>query len=112
VALCLIGITIVGLPVALLGLAAYLAALYLAKVFVASVIGQILRGPSVGGWGSFGFSLLAGLVVVFVAINLPYVGGLLGFLVALTGMGVAPTRTYRAWLLGVTGAGAGAPAQR
>lgn len=97
VAAILAGITLVGLPLALLGLAAWLAALYLAKIIVAALIGQSIRRSPLGQPKSFALDLLIGLAIVFVVINLPYLGGWISFLVLLLGLGLAFMQARRHW---------------
>lgn len=79
----LAGITLVGLPVALVVLAAWLLLLYLAKIALARVLGRVLVGP-----GSLAAALLAGLVVILIAVNIPYVGGLLNLVLTVVGLGI------------------------
>jgi cytoskeletal protein CcmA (bactofilin family) len=72
VAILLAAITLIGLPLALLALALYLAALYLAKIFVAAYIGRMLRLHVNGGIGARLLVVLLGLVVIIVAVQLPF----------------------------------------
>jgi len=97
VAALILGITLVGLPIALLGLALWIAGLYLAKIFVAAVIGDALVGPPAAQGWSFALALLLGLLIIFVCINIPYLGGWISFLVTMLGLGLAFTRALRRW---------------
>ncbi len=97
VAAIIAGITLIGLPIALMGLATWLAGLYLSKVFVAALVGQAMMGPPVGQPRRFALALLLGLLIVYVAINLPYLGGWVSFLVILLGLGVAFTQVRSHW---------------
>ena len=82
-------VTLVGIPAGIITLALFFAALWAAKVFVAAAVGRGLLSGRAGAAASFPLALLAGLVTVFVAINLPYhVGGWLSFLVVLVGFGL------------------------
>jgi anti-sigma factor RsiW/cytoskeletal protein CcmA (bactofilin family) len=82
-------VTLVGIPAGVLTLALFLATLWIAKVFVAAAVGRSMVTGRSGAAPSFPLALLAGLVTVFVAINLPYhVGGWLTFLVILVGFGL------------------------
>lgn len=90
-------ITLVGLPLALLGVALWLACLYLAKIFVAALIGQTIRRSPLGQPKSFALNLLIGLAIVFVAVNLPYLGGWIRFLVVLFGLGLAFIQVRSYW---------------
>ena len=94
----IVGITLVGLPIGLVGLATWLTALYLAKIFVGGYLGQrLLAPPASAALSALALPLLAGLVVVFVAINLPYVGGLIHLLALLLGLGLAFSQARSAW---------------
>jgi hypothetical protein len=98
VAAVILAITMIGLPIAIMALAFWLLCFYLAKIVVARCIGSAMVGSSVGKW-STALALLAGLVVVIIAINLPYIGGVLNFLLILIGMGALVVTLYRmsAW---------------
>jgi anti-sigma factor RsiW len=83
-------ITLVGIPAGVLAIALFLGGLWAAKVFVAAALGQSLTAGRGRAAASFPLALLAGLVTVFIAINLPYhVGGWLTFAVILVGFGLA-----------------------
>ena len=82
-------ITLVGIPVGVLAIGLFLAGLWAAKIFVAAAVGRSLVAGRGRGAPSFPLALLAGLVTVFVATNLPYhVGGWLTLLVILIGFGL------------------------
>lgn len=95
IAAILVAITLIGLPLGLISLALWLLGLYLAKIFVAAWVGQTWMEPPPGKVGPFVLALLLGLVIVYVAMNLPYVGGLLHFLIFLMGLGVAFSQIRR-----------------
>ena len=97
VAALLLAFTLVGLPIAILTLFTWLAGLYLAKVFVGALIGQGILKPQAGHSSSFALSLLLGLFIVFVAIDIPYVGGWLNFAVILLGLGIAVLQAFTYW---------------
>jgi len=100
IAAILAGITLVGLPLGLIDLMAWIAAIYLAKVFVAAAIGQMLVPPGADPKrqnGYFAVALLLGLVIVFVAINLPYIAWLTKFLVLLLGLDLLGRQALVAW---------------
>ena len=90
-----IGITIVGLPLAVFALVLWAILLYLAKILLAVSVGRAIVGSS--GAGIAG-ALMVGLVLIIVAVNVPYVGGLVNVLLTVTGLGAAViegTRWYR-----------------
>lgn len=97
VAAIFVGITLIGLPVALTAVAAWLLGLYLGKVVIAQFIGRaLLASGSITALGVVG-PLLAGLALVFVAISLPYVGGVVNVLLTLLGFGALLGTAYRTW---------------
>jgi hypothetical protein len=97
IAAIVLGVTLIGLPVALLGLVAWLTGLYLAKIFVAALVGQTLMTSPTSRPGSFALALLLGLVLVFVAVNLPYLGGWIRALVVLLGLGIGFVQVRAYW---------------
>ena len=89
IAAIIVGVTIIGLPIALISFALWIAGLYFSKIVVADFVGRSLmkeRGA---------VSLLAGLFVVVVAVNLPWIGGLVNFLLCLMGLGAIVMLVYR-----------------
>ncbi len=94
----LVAITVVGLPIAFIGMAAWLLGWYLSKVVVGYMIGQMVIGDK----DSTPISLLVGLGIVVVVINIPFIGGILSFLLTVIGlglivqylMGAIPARDY------------------
>ncbi|MGI9657376.1 MAG: zf-HC2 domain-containing protein [Gaiellaceae bacterium] len=100
-ALCLV--TVVGIPIGVIGFFAYLTSLFASAIVVAVLIGSALLGRDIEGTDgsegayAFGASLFLGLVIVVVAANLPYLGGLVAVLVLLTGFGLCLMSIYQAW---------------
>jgi len=92
-ALC-VAITLIGMPVAFVGFVTWLLGLYLAKIVVANFIGRTLLTSQGDGMGSVALALLVGRVLTFVAINLPYVGGLVHFVLVLVGFGALAMNVY------------------
>ncbi len=82
-------ITLVGIPLGVSLLVLWLAGLWLAKVFVSAAVGRGLMRRRPGELPNFAVPFIVGLLIVFVAINLPYVGGWLSFLIILVGLGLA-----------------------
>jgi hypothetical protein len=87
IVMILVAITVIGIPFTVVGLFAWMLAIYLAKIVVASIIGQLLLSSSDKG-GSLPITLLAGLTVVLVAINLPGIGGVISFILTIVGIGI------------------------
>ena len=79
-----VAITIIGIPLALIGFAAYAACLYLAKIVVAAAVGRMLMADST----STVLPFVAGLVVVIVGSALPFLGGIINFVLLLLGLGM------------------------
>ena len=86
VAAIIAGVTLVGLPVALVAVALWALAIYLAKIPVAFFLGRTFLGPRVLGGPAP--ALLVGLLAVFVAVNLPFVGWIINLALTLVGVGV------------------------
>ncbi|HUI83060.1 MAG TPA: hypothetical protein VL240_02500, partial [Candidatus Binatia bacterium] len=96
VAMVLCAITLVGLPLALLLLATYLPALYLAKIWVGAFLGQALLKPAQATRNDWLLGLLVGLVILTIVEWVPYLGGLVGFVVLCLGLGAFAWQLYRA----------------
>ena len=95
VAALVLGITLIGLPIALSGIGLWLVGLYLSKIVIAQFVGQsLLRGQN-GRVLTIAPQLLAGLVLIFIAVNLPYIGRLLHVLSILVGLGALVLTSYR-----------------
>ena len=87
IAAVIVMITWVGLPIGLIGVVAWLLGLYFAKILVANFIGRTLLLSDMNRLSSVVLSLLLGLLLVFIAINLPYIGWLIHFLLVIIGFG-------------------------
>jgi len=95
VAILVAGISLVGLPLAFMSIALYLAALYLAKVWVGAFLGQTLLNSPGATKGDWVLGLLVGLVILTIVGFVPYLGGLVRFLVLCLGLGAFATQLYR-----------------
>jgi len=87
VAAVLASITLIGLPIGLMLGAAWVMAAYLAKIVIAGFIGRSLLQNTGETEPSIAPVLLAGLIPVFIATNLPYIGGLINLLLVILGLG-------------------------
>lgn len=91
-------ITIIGIPLALLLMSLYLLVLFLgwitAALFVALRGLALLRPgkPATRGWQLF--ALLLGLLALWLLRQIPFVGGLIGFIALLAGIGALTWRTF------------------
>jgi hypothetical protein len=87
VAALLLCITIVGIPIGILTFVLGAIGLYLSKIVIAQIIGRaVFRAPEAPP--HFAATLITGLVIVIVAINLPFVGGIANFVLTLVGFGI------------------------
>jgi cytoskeletal protein CcmA (bactofilin family) len=89
VAACLLMLTLIGLPAGLLVLGLWLAGLYVAQILVATLVGRGFLQKADAPPVAIAPVLLVGLVCVAVLVNLPFVGGLLRFVVLVLGLGLA-----------------------
>ena len=85
-------ITLIGLPLGLIGLSVWILGIYLAKIIVAGFLGRSLLTNIGDAQPAIPLVLLAGLVPVFIAINLPFIGGLINFLLIILGLGTLALR--------------------
>jgi hypothetical protein len=82
-------LTLIGLPAGLLVLGLWLAALYVAQILVATLVGRGFLQKADAPPASIAPVLIVGLAFVAVSVNLPYVGGLMRFVVLVLGLGLA-----------------------
>ena len=83
----LLAITFIGLPISVLGIFAWIGIIYAAKIVLASLIGQLLLAESTYTDNLY-ITLLAGLLTVIVAVNIPAIGGVISFLLTIVGIGL------------------------
>ncbi len=95
IAAILAAITLIGLPLGLATLAVWGLGLYLAKIVVAVFLGRTLLREDVQTGSSLAVVLFLGLVIVDVAVNLPYVGAVINVLLTLIGLGMLLLTYYR-----------------
>ena len=80
-------ITIFGIPIGIVGFLLWLLGLYFAKIVVAQIIGRSLfKSPM--GYPHYAATLVAGLVITIIAINLPWIGALANLLLTCVGLGL------------------------
>lgn len=87
----IVAITLVGLPFALIGIAVWLLGLYMAKILIGIIVGQMVLGED----ASTALTVLLGLTAVIVAINLPFIGGIINFILTIVGLGLLVQYVYR-----------------
>jgi len=83
----LLAMTVIGIPFAVISLFSWLLVIYAAKIVLASTIGQMMLS-STEKYDSLPLTLLAGLVVVTVATNLPAIGGIVNIILTIVGFGM------------------------
>jgi hypothetical protein len=83
----LLAITFIGLPLAFALGALYLFLLYAGRVIAAMVIGQAILGLASSSLQRFG-RIALGLGILVLAVEVPYLGGVVGLLVMFFGLGV------------------------
>jgi cytoskeletal protein CcmA (bactofilin family) len=87
VAAFIVCLTVVGIPLGLLTFLVGAIGLYFAKAVIAQIIGRaVLRDRATPP--HFAMTLLVGLAIVIVAINLPWVGGIANLVMTLVGFGI------------------------
>ncbi len=79
--------TLVGLPFTVIGFFLLLLAVYFAKILLASFIGRLLPGP-LKRMNNYPLTLLSGLVVILLVVNIPWVGGFINLALTLVGVGM------------------------
>ena len=89
IAAVILAVTFIGFPIALIAFVLYLIACYLAKIVVAEFVGRSVMK------NSGAVPLLVGLLLVVLAINLPWIGTLINFLLILLGLGAIALSVYK-----------------
>jgi len=82
--------TIVGIPIGVLTFIIGAIGLYFGKTVIAQMIGRMLF-QSPAGPPHYAATLIAGLAIVIIAINLPIVGGIVNFVLTVLGFGMIVT---------------------
>jgi len=102
----ILAITVIGLPLAFMTGFAWVMGLYVAKIMVAQFIGATIVGRKPNGV-STGLGLLLGIFLIVLAVNIPFVGGLINFILILLGLGALVVGIY--WLISGKGQEGEAP---
>ena len=103
VAAVIAGVTLVGLPLALVAFGVWALGIYLAKIPVAFLLGRTILGARDPGGPAP--ALLVGLLAVFIAVNLPFVGWIVNLALTLVGVGVLFAWAMSAYRRGTEPAG-------
>ena len=90
IAIVILLITIIGIPVAVISLFAYLILFYIAKIFVGITLGgKILTGFKKDKEAPLGWSLVIGLIIIYILTSLPYIGWIVYLVAVFIGFGAA-----------------------
>lgn len=95
IAAVLLCVTLIGLPAGLVMGAAWVLGLYLSKIVVAHFLGNALLRPKQQDPRSMALPLLVGLVLVLIAVSLPYVGWAINLLLVIIGLGAIGLVLFR-----------------
>jgi len=87
VAALIVCVTIVGIPLGILTFVLGAVGLYFSKAVIAQIIGRAVLGNR-ATTPHYAATLFVGLVIVILAINLPWIGGFTNLVLTLTGFGV------------------------
>ncbi|MCY3714644.1 MAG: zf-HC2 domain-containing protein [Gemmatimonadetes bacterium] len=90
-----LAVTLIGLPAGLVIGAVWALSLYVSKIVVAHFLGNALLRPQQQGFRSLLLPLLAGLVLVLIAVSLPYVGWIINLLLVIIGLGAMGQALYQ-----------------
>lgn len=91
-------LTVVGIPLAILLGLSWAAALYLAHIVVSALIGRAITRIEGESVRDFGLALVAGLLLVTVLVNLPWVGFPARLVLTCVGLGALFESARAAWL--------------
>lgn len=95
VAAAVFAATLIGLPVGLVTVVVWAVGLYLSKIVVAHYLGTALLRSKRQDMRSVALALSVGLVLVLVAVSLPYVGWVINGLLVILGLGAMSQILYR-----------------
>ena len=90
-----LAVTLIGLPAGLVIGALWALGLYVSKIVVAHFLGSALLRPGQQDLRSVLLPLLAGLVLVLIAVSIPYVGWVINLLLVIIGLGAMGQALYR-----------------
>ena len=95
VAAAVFAVTLIGLPLGFVTLVLLAVGLYLSKIIVAHFLGTALLRSKRQDMRSVALALSVGLVLVLVAVSLPYVGWVINGLLVILGLGAMSQILYR-----------------
>lgn len=81
-------ITLVGIPLSIFAVVVYIIAIYVSHIFVSLSIGKAVLGALKKGQEvSLIFSLIIGMIILTILVNIPYIGWIIGLTSILAGIG-------------------------
>ena len=80
----ILAITIIGLPFGIVTFIAWMVGIYVAKVAIGLIVGYMMIPDS----DSRILPIVAGMAAMIIAINVPWIGGVISFLVTVLGLGI------------------------
>ncbi|MBN1240639.1 MAG: hypothetical protein JXB36_19205, partial [Gammaproteobacteria bacterium] len=83
----IVAVTLIGIPLALLMFLVWGLAMYFSKILFSHYLGRTLFARA-GRQPHFALSLLVGLLIVLTVTSVPLIGGIVGFLLTITGLGM------------------------
>ncbi len=92
----LVAVTVVGIPLGVTALFAWLFALYASRLVVGLLLGELILGPGSTRLHTL-LRLLLGLAILSVAMEIPFVGGLVAIVAIAVGFGAFAVWAFRAW---------------
>jgi len=88
IAIIILIVTIIGIPIAIITIFAYAILIYIAKIPVATFLGdKIIKALGKEGEPSMIWSMLLGLIILTILLNIPYLEWLIYFVVLFIGFG-------------------------
>lgn len=91
VAAVITAVTLIGIPIALILVGVWMLGIYLSQIVIGSAIGRMLMPEN----DSTPQTLIVGLLLVTIAVNLPFIGGVIGFVLIILGLGLLVQYLYR-----------------
>jgi hypothetical protein len=97
IAALILAIPLFSLVLGIVIFAVWFLGLFLAPVTVANFVGRAILRREDSKLSTRALSLLIGLVLVIIAVNLPFVGGVITFILMLLGLGALAIALYQTW---------------
>lgn len=97
IVLALVLVTVVGIPIAIIGLLLYAIAFFVSGILVSALVGRTIVRSEHNSAAGFGVALAVGIAVLVICAVIPYLGGLVRYLILLTGMGLIVERALAWW---------------